>query len=396
MRRELGPEEADRCIEFLHCLGVREADHRLLSDRGYFGIFLCGLSPEELPEDGDYHPSMVEFRETIRLLATAGIEQLRELVQQRDGARPGSSSSGTVKLPSGGGDYPGKPAANFRKDIKAVRPSTEQIQRLEQIPHAGSVEEAITLANQFAEVGRYHDAYHVISDFLHTHPIDGEMVEAAISIIRLASRFDRDRSMPPFNMLYECEELAAILARRIPEMFHVNGPTDGQTRVLYRCARVIYHGWIDHICALLEYKYRMTNKEWLRRNWLDPRDFGCVLDVMRLGVRSRLTLDLLRFVYTELKRAVHIGTEVIAHDDKKAKFEGDLLRIIASPTKDLVPDLTFEIYKDITLAYMREGDTQGALMFCKQALLMKNSDSEMLKLKAELSDMGAARARKLY
>lgn len=396
MRRELSSEEADRCIEFLHRLGVREPDHRLLSDRGYFGIFLCGLSPEELPDDGDYHPSVVEFRETIRLLAVAGIEQLREIVQARDGGRPGSSSSGTVKLPSPGGAGYGKPAASFSKDIKPVRPSGEHLQRLEQIPHAHSAAEAVTLANQYAEVGRYHDAYHVISDFLHTHPIDGELVEAAVSIIRLAGRFDRDRSMPPFNMLYECEELAAILARRIPEMFHINGPTDGQTRVLYRCARVIYLGWIDHICALLEYKYRMTNKEWLRRNWLDPRDFGCVLDVMRLAVRSRLTLDLLRFIYNELKRTIRIGVEVIAHEDKKAKFEGDLLRIIASPTKDLVPDLTFEIYKEITMAYMREGDTQGALMFCKQGLLLKNNDAEMLRIKAELSDIGAARARKLH
>lgn len=275
-----------------------------------------------------------------------------------------------------------------------MAPSASDMHHIEQLPHAVSSVDAMNLATAAVREARYPDAYHVIAEYMKGHPLEEELFLTAVEVINLASRFDRDRNHPPLNMLYECEELAAILARRIPEMFHVHGPTDGQTRVLYRCVRAMYTGWCHHARALLQYKYLVNSREYMRRNWVDPRDFGCLVDIMRMAMRSRLTLDLLRFVYTELKPCVRVGMEVIAHDDKKAKFEGDLLRILASPTKDVVPDLTFEIYKEITQAYVREGDTAGALTFCKQALLMRNNDSDMLKLKAELSDIGAQRMKR--
>jgi hypothetical protein len=184
-------------------------------------------------------------------------------------------------------------------------------------------------------------------------------------------------------MLYECEELAEALAKKIPDMSKLK-EMDGRTARLYYFVKLVYSTWTTHCMALLDYKYCMSDGAFMKRNWLDPIDFVFLLEPMRMGVRSRLPLDLLRYIYTELRKCIELGASVIAHDDKKAKFRGDLIRIIAAPTKDVIPDLQFDLYREITHAYLEEGDTQNATIFCKQALMLRKNDSEMLQLMEEI------------
>lgn len=385
-RKELTPEEEHRCLEFLKVLGVDQPHHRVLSDRGFFGIFLCGLHPEDI---GEEHPDIKEFRETVRLLSIAGVERLRILLEQqnRKAKPPGPPSSQTNPTPSPNlpaSDSKSRPKPQFSRDIHVVRPSEEARERLNSLEKADTLQDALQLSRKYASESHFHDAYHILFEFLLNHPIDQDILEAAANIVLLASESDREKGKPPFNMLYECEEIAAVLAKRIPDICHLSESGDIRTARLYRHVKTVYHLWTTHCMALLDYKYRINNHEYMRRNWIEPRDFGFLVDVMKLGVRSRLPLDLLRYILEDLRKCIAIGQQVVAHDAKKAKFEGDVLRFIASPTKDVIPDLCYEIFVLIVDAYRRQGDTAAAMTFCKQALLINKHDREMQKIWDEL------------
>ncbi len=78
--RSLTPEEEDRCLQFLETMGINDPDHRFLSNRGYFAIFLSNLRPETTGPS--INPHVREYREMIRLLSIAGMERLRELLRR--------------------------------------------------------------------------------------------------------------------------------------------------------------------------------------------------------------------------------------------------------------------------------------------------------------------------
>lgn len=485
-KRELTPDEERRCVEFLRVLRITDPDHRVLSERGFFGLYLTGLTPEEV--DRSAPPAVQEFRETIRLLCLAGVERLRELVREDRARRtPSTSSTAVPKLPAGrpSGELP-RPAivpvplpgrdalrpvapsprgaalprpgssqttvdlsgassrgaattqgispspeppareperppssadhvapltrsslvafsspgkADTRggtgssdilmrptvgKPIQAVRPSHDDIARLGAGGHVETIAEAVAKANEHVARREFHEAYHALVDYLLTHQLHSEVLQAATDVVFLAGKWNRARNIAPTNMLHECEEMAAVLSRRIPNMTKLCESDNDETTRLYRYTKLVYFTWTSHCQTLLEYKYHSTDDMMVRRNWVEPRDFGFLLDVMKMGIRSRLPLDLLRSIFAELRKCIEVGKRVVAQTDKRAKFEGDVLRIVASPVKDEVPDLAFEIYREIAKAYGVEGDSQSSLIFVRQALLLRPSDAEMLLLKATL------------
>lgn len=403
-RRPLNTEEETRCLQFLEQLGVTKPDHRVLSDRGFFGIFLSGLTPDDLPHR-EAPMERQEIQETIRLLAIAGVDNIRDLLARNSQPEP-KKPAANVETPPERKPVPPSPASNdatepirnFRhhktSEIVAHRPTEEEREILRKLEHPTTEEDAIATGHRHLQQGRFHEAYHVLVDYIVHHEVSEEVLREATNVVFAASEFDRAAGKSPENMLYECEEMAAILSRRIPEMSRLRDIKNRDvTEWIYRVVKLVYKTWALHCRALLEYRYMAADGNWMRRNWIDPRDFGFLVEMMRMGVRSRLPLDLLNFIYRETRNCVEVGTQVIAHDDKRAKFRGDVLRIIASPTRDVIPDMTFEIFKDIVNAYLDENDTESALTFCKQALMIRHHDSEMLMLKRKLEELGASRLR---
>lgn len=379
MRRTLTEAETARCVQFLRTLGIRDPNHEVLSNRGFFALFLSGLQ-----QDGVRQRNLSErhraYLDTIRLLSILGVEKVREVlaeIQKKQETRSEITDL-TTQQKRQIAEIEKRNRRPFTRDIKIVRPTPEEYEHLRSLDHAESRDQAIEMARTAMEKGQLHDAYHIMVDYLLHHPLSIESFRCATDIVLRASAFSRERKIPPENMLFECEEMAAVLYRRIPDMSALqDGGKDDVSNKLYQFVRLVYQTWTTHCYSLLEYKYRIDKNTWTRRNWIDPRDFGFLVEVMRMGVSSRLPLDLLRMIYTELRKCVDLGKYVIAHEDKKHRFEGDLLRIIASPTKDVVPDLCFLIYTHIVEAYLKQGDSQSAVIFCRQALLIQKNHRGM-------------------
>lgn len=433
MAAPLTADEKRRCLKFLRDLDITSPDHRILSDRGYFGLFLSGLHPEDVGKSE--HPSIDEFRAIVRLLAKAGVDEIRAILesttssfedttpepkpapqaptpaptpQRASQGPPADLGDGKVNFTLPRKDTPlpqdiqdemkaankqpsqtGKSRAQFKRDIEVVRPPAKARERMRNLPHAETFEEAIAEARAQLELNHFHDAHHILAEYLTQKEISTFVISAINEVVTLASRHDRDRGIAPFNMLWECEETAMIVAKRIPDVQKLSHEGDTRTRMMYECVEIIYRTWTMHSKALLEYKFKANSKQWARRNWIEPRDLGFLVDIMKTAIRTHLPLDLLRFVYEQVHDVVLMMKNVIPHDDKQARFEGDVLRMIASPSKEIVPDLTFIIFKDIVEAYRREGDTQQAWTFCLQALLIHPHDREMLQTKEDLKDQGA-------
>ncbi len=402
---ELSRDDLKRCRDFLILLGIDTPDHRFLSRRGYFNIFLSGLRPEDVGKH--QHPSVQEFRGTIQILAKLGVERVRSLIvlgdelEEQPEPDPPSSPSGVYSKSFKKNDLADPPSSSgivhkkaSTKDIRIERPSNEELRHYRELEHADSPGEAITYARQRLHEKEFHEAYHIIFDYFLKHPLNESVLRAASEIIEAGGEFNRARGIPPENMLFECEELAIVLAKRIPNIKEVVEDGGEYTKTVYTYVKIIYNTWISHCMQLLNYKYSTATGEMVRRNWIDPQEFGFLVDVMRTGIRTGLPLHILRYIYRELRKCVDFGKEIIAHSEKRSQFEGDVLRFLASPSRDLIPDLTLLIYKDITHAYLAEGDTATALTFCKQCLMLKKTDREMLQLKDELENRGALRTRK--
>lgn len=412
-RRPLTPDEEIRCLEFLNLMGIKDKNHRVLSDRGFFGIFLSGLTPDDVRRDGA-SVERQEIQEVIRLLAIAGAESIRELLDRQEPSHssevtqtpPSAPPSTAVNQSSGGVSRvvpsesveESEPIRNYQyhktKELVALRPTEAEREILRRLEHPKTEEEARAIAHRHLQEGKFHEAYHILVDFILHVKVSEDVLHEATNVILAASRYDRVKGQSPENMLYECEEMAAILSRKIPAMSRLKDLRDKDlTERIYRVIKLVYKTWGVHCRALIEYRYKSADGSWMQRNWIDPRDFGFLVEMMRMGVKSRLPLDLLQFIYIETRKCVDLGLEVIAHNDKKAKFRGDVLRIIASPTRDIIPDMTFAIFKDIVNAYLEENDTETALIFCKQALMIRQHDLEMSQLKTQLEELGASRMR---
>ncbi len=393
----LTEDEERRCLEALRALRITRPDHPALSHRGYLGLFLNGLSPADLA-GGSSHPAAQDFREIISLLARAGTERLKEIlahaaeienrpgepkpVESKASAPFAQQSPGNLRSPILGLD---NHRAQLGKGIVAERPDAKELERRRHIPIPDDLEELGRQVEQLARNSFYHDAHFLVAEWLIHHGLDEDLLELAAKVIEVASYHQRSKAIAPFNMLWECEELAQILQRHVPDMSRLSLRADENTARLHRCVRIVYLAWINHARALLEYRYRVSDTEYATRTWLEPGDFGFLLDIVKAGVRSKLPFDLMYFIYQHLKDCTAVANNVIAHEVKRCKFEGDVLRMIAGPVKEAVPDLAFAIYLDIIHAYMREGDTANATLFCKQALLIRKNDPQVTELLAQLS-----------
>lgn len=391
--KELSPAEEARCLAALHLFGVHSPDHPVLRHRGYFVLYLSGLNPSEVEDEKGLHPSVQEFRELQRLLARAGVERLRELLVSPpggDGQTPGSGAPSPVseepikEAPHLVSDEAPRSRFSGSRGIEPLRPTPEARERRKQLPHPEAIEETLRLARGFLERGFYHDAYSICADYLATHGIDEIVLEKATRVIRTASQYDRAKGRAPFNMLFECEEMAHLLARFIPDMTALSDHADEHTVKMFRCVKMVYETWTDNARALLEYRFKTASETYIQRQWIEPRDVGFLLDIMSTGVRSKLPLDLLRVIYVGARKCIEVAQHAIAFEQKKAKFEGDALRIVASPVKGLAPDMQLEIYRDIVRAYLREGDTHSAKTFVDQALLIRKHDRELLDLQEQV------------
>lgn len=386
-RPPLTPEEEYFCYRTLELLRITTPDHPILNKRGYFGLFLSGLSAEEIGKD--VHPSAAEFREMIGLLARAGVDRLQEILARSEPPQPpppakAPHAAPAPKLPS---PAEAAPRAQTQRHLASVKPSLDQLDRLHHLPIAQTAEEAVELCRKYAGDNLHHDAHHIAAEYLATHGIHPHLLEVTCDVIAHGSQYDREAARAPFNLLWECEELAQILQKRIPDMSKLSPRADRNTAVLYYSARLVYHTWIDHARALLEYRYKVTNREYQHRSWIEPGDFGFLLDILRAAVRSKLPFDLLYDMYQRLRTCVAIGHLVIGKEEKRWKFEGDVIRILAGSVREAAPDVAFAMYRDIIAAYRREGDTANAMLFCKQALLIRRDDKELLQVKKELEQL---------
>ncbi len=411
----LTPEEKKRCLSALRVLGIKSPDHPILNNRGFFNLYLANLTHQR--KTNDTPQKAREFHEIIHLLTVAGTDRLKvmlkEAQQEQSTATPEySPQSQSTSSPFTKSSQPPPPPQNISKpppgpqttdkhggrvkfstNITYMRPTASEYQHFKELPHPESAEEAIHHLRGFTNAGEYHDAHHVVAEFLANHEMNEEIVIQWANMIEIASQHHRRRAIVPTNMLWECEEVAHIVGRWLPKVSRQDLTQGKLTSMMYRCIEKIYATWIDHCGHLLNYRYQIDEKTYMRREWLDPRDFGFLVEVMRTAVQSKIPLDLLKFIYQRLKLCIAIGEEVIAHDNKKLRFRGDVLRIIASPTRDVIPDLCLEIYLDILNAYYKEGDTSNAYIFCKQALFLSPANKELLDLKKELEKKGAHQRR---
>ena len=114
---------------------------------------------------------------------------------------------------------------------------------------------------------------------------------------------------------------------------------------------------------------------------------------MATAVKTKLPLDLLRIAYRGVRKCVRVAENAIHFDRDKKRFEGDVLRIMASPVKDVIPDMQLEIYIDVARAYLDEGDTTNADIFIRQGLLISRSNKKLLEMREELRDLLARSTR---
>ncbi|MEO8377651.1 MAG: hypothetical protein ABI579_08260, partial [Candidatus Sumerlaeota bacterium] len=284
--KRLTPEEEARCVHFLRLLNITNPNDRFLSDRGYFSLYLSGLHPEEVGEE--VHPNQRDFREIIRLLSLAGVDQIRAILEKRQKLREAREAGlgGKTPAPISGGKTPafgtpvptrattaprsqpvtvsavrtkplGKPVAappstfisgrtplpigakrtpmpsnatpppltpvpvtslpqsppggvkvaelvipartHYSKDIHPIRPSDAQLQHMRELQHAATEKEATDLANDYVLMGEFQDAYHVLVDYMISHPLTINLARAISQIITRANHYDLNTARPPYN-----------------------------------------------------------------------------------------------------------------------------------------------------------------------------------------------------
>ena len=399
----LTPDQEEQCLAALEVLGITRPEHPLVSNHGYFALYMTGLTPDEMGE-GPLHPDVEAFIEIRKLLSRAGPARLRELLTNRlarenQPLRPPSQGP-AIDTPS---SVSATPAPGMQDDVTIIEgdDASPVAYTGTQTPHPhklglpksgmdvknldpADTEEAITYILQLRNEGRYQDAYYVVTSYLENVGLNGGVLEAGLGVIERASSFDRDQGAGPVNMLHECEHLAATIVRFIPEVSRLSKQGDAETVHKYRMVSHVYDTWLRHCKSLVEYKYRIRNDEWMRRQWVEPSDFGFVLDVFRSGVRSVLPAEMMRRLYKGARRVMEVGEHVIAFPDKQAKFEGEFLRIVISPLRESYEKLAFDVACDMVRAYHRAGDLTNASAFLTMASGLQPGDPEIDRLRARL------------
>ncbi len=385
----LPAEQKQTLRRMLALYGIESLDHPALTDRQSLGRFLV-----ELPQpDRARAPKAWEtWRDARRPLSPAGGEALRRLLEESPSPCPAETDS--EPAPPADGEVeatpPTLPAAPatppprrppFDSPALPTKPVTSRPAPI--WPDADSQAAALRQIRELAEQNRYIEAF-VTGVRQYETTCDEQFVEACSVVSHLASVWDRDRHVAPYPLFDPFYELARALGKHVAHMRRFDEDPLRATSHLYRHATKIYTEWVDHCEAVLEHNFHRTNTAWQKREWIQPQDFSCLLQVLRSAVHEKMPLDLLNRVYERIREALKIGDFVIHSEKKRRRFEGDCLRVFASPTKDAIPDLCYRIYRDIITAYAAAGETASALIFCRQVLLINRGDREMLMLLEEL------------
>lgn len=410
-----GTPEREQLARLLHRFGIHRPDHPALQSRQSLGQFLIHLEP--FSREGAWK-SLEQWREERKMLSQAGVDRLRQSLEQtpppppppRIVMPPPPPRVGTPPSPPLVSEPPPDqlepaPPATSDQDITDPPPVSEieeepkeqdselkadEGAETEPPPDQPSREEAYLRLKPLLDriqnlVGqqRYIEAFKEANKEMALQ-CDELVVDAALEVGEMASRWDRQQRIAPYPLFDHFEELAASFGKHVMEMRRLDPDPLRATSNLYRLATKIYSGWISHCGAILEHQHRRSNTEWIQVEWVPPHRFNVLLTVMRSSVRLKLPLDLLMRIYQEIRQVITIGREVISLAAKKDKFEGDCLRIIASPSKDVIPDLCLMIFRDIINAYIRAGEGASALIFCEQSLLIKRGDHEIEAIKSEI------------
>jgi hypothetical protein len=393
-----GTSEREVLARLLNRFGIHRPDHPALQSRKSLGQYLIHLEP--FSRQGAWK-SLEEWREERKLLSQAGVERLRQSLEQT--ASPSGTSRGTLSPPNPeilpAPAHPTPSAENTESINDAPTPvpvpaneSEADVPEIEAepAPNQPNREEVylqlkplLDRIQNLCGQQRYIEAFKEANKEL-AQQCEELLVDAALEVGQMASRWDRQQRIAPYPLFDHFEELAASFGKHVMEMRRLDPDPLRATSNLYRLATKIYTGWVSHCGAILEHQHRRSNTEWIQVEWIPPHRFNVLLTIMRSAVRLKLPLDLLMSVYQEIRQVITIGREVISLNAKKDKFEGDCLRIIASPSKDVIPDLCLMIFRDIINAYMRAGEGASALIFCEQSLLIKRGDHEIEAIKAEI------------
>jgi len=398
MPGEAGPEDSRTLARMLLDLGINVPDHPALSDRESLGKYLVGLKP---PSGSGSERTLAQWRHERRQVSQAGVERAREALAAwkpetgqsnapHKGHAPGAGDSvpGTAKTgPNEGRLQPQVPpdsaaGQDVHDSADEGVPPEEVLKRV----RATAPPEHAELIGQMEDLSgedRFVEAFRLGVDRFEQN-CEESVVDACVCVSRLASRWDREKRVAPYSLFDLFDGLAAGFGKHVREMRHIDPDPLRATSGLYRLAGKIYVAWVDHCAAILEHQHKRTNTQWVQLDWVQPHRFNCLLSVMRSAVRIKLPLDLLLRVYQKLRGVIYIGKSAIALDARRVKFEGDCLRVLASPSKDLIPDLCYIIYRDIIDTYVEAGENAAAMMFCDQALLIRRGDHEVEHIKAEI------------
>lgn len=386
-------------------LGIDDPDHPVLCHRGYFAMYLGRMTPDELEALGGTGGD--DFRRLRKMLSVMGQERLRELIAERASLRPPrrpaptpattTASRPNVALPPPAPAAPPeaedtddeRPTAYLKtplsretsqSDVATIldeaagakihqkRPLPEDLAEFEDGDIHGMTEYVLALANS----SRYHDAFSSTMRFLEQEGPDASVLKACVVALHRASAYDRDRGISPVNVLHEFEHLAHALLRYCPDMSELDPRSDDEdTRESHTFVKRLYRAWLAHCRALLEFKFRLKNDQWMKRQWIEPDEFGILLDVFRAASRSNLPMDLMARNYRGAKECLAIADDVIVRPDKQARLKAEALRIFAPVFRERYEDLLFIAYHDIAMCYALAHDRMQALKFVNEAAAMR-------------------------
>ncbi|MEQ8822287.1 MAG: tetratricopeptide repeat protein [Sumerlaeia bacterium] len=491
----LSPQEERQCLDALRLLGITDPNHPVLSHRGYFTLFLNGLSPDEMGNRGEVHPSVAEFREIRDLLSRAGTIRLRRILAEQTmfgrqraerehqermnqpvrpmalpPAHPPQQSrptpapkpptpappayrppaeerpTGRIEAPnrevrsapgiarrssqSGSGpdlpqiriDYDGRSNAEtpppaprpYRPEPPSAPPpeppsprpssaTSHPYQRESPSPSppppssgeqprgapsrpttkgmsvARSPEIVAARTTRLIETGECVEAYRVSSEFLAKYGLHETVLNGCLEAIKSATT---DRTLPT-NMLFECEELTAILGNQIPDMSALCEHGDLTMTRCYRMVQHTYEAWVEHGRQLSLFRYA-EGAGLMTRDWIKPSEFGFLLDIVRSATRYRLPSSILHRIYEGARRCADVAHDVIADKQKAHQFEAELMETLLAPIGDLFPDMSVDLLRDIARCRLQAGDKDTAAEVLERGLAIRPDDRILRDIKARM------------
>jgi len=403
----LSPEEERECVEALRLFGIVNPAHPVLANRGYLAVYLTNLRPDQV-QIGGRNPTADEFRYLRKLLTRAGVSRLKELLAAQPWATmpapDAMASSDTIAVNAA--DTTGITFHDavtrddiMIRDLGINAPVHPHRKRQQSGIEADAIdpedrEDALVYIHRLTNEARYHDALFIVTEYTSLVEPDPEIVEAGCVVIDRAGQYNRLAGAAPVNVLKDCDAIAKAVCKSIPDLFNLPDRGDPELVAKYSLVKRVFKVWMKHCRALIEYKYRTPEGEWLKRPWLDPSEFETVAQVVVAAVRAKLPPRMMETIYRGVKYNARVGLNVIAYEDKQGRFTSEYLRIMAAPCKDVYPEITLEIYKDIARGYLIEGDVTNAEMFLRNIKLNAPHDTDINAMQDELAALRRAGPKK--